>query len=299
MKPVVLFSAEVRRRMAANYLGIILEDFARDLQSAGYLPGTIQGYLRVVEHFGCWLKRRHLSPQQITAEVMEHFERRHLPRCGCPPPAATTARGCRTALHRLWEFLQRRGVVVQRLPALTPIDRLMGGFEHHMSQTCGLAEATRCYRRRYSRQFLTWRFGQQPLQLKQIHRADLLRFVGACSRRLRPRSLKVLTASLRCFLRFLQLEGRVKAGLATAVPSLPAWERCPVPQTLSRKQIGDLLGSFERSTALGRRDYAMTLCMTDLGLRLSEVAQLSIQDVDWRKGTLRLLMLGAHEPNMS
>jgi Phage integrase family len=32
----------------------------------------------------------------------------------------------------------------------------------------------------------------------------------------------------------------------------------------------------------------MTLCMTDLGLRLSEVTQLSIEDLDWRKGTLRL-----------
>jgi len=33
----------------------------------------------------------------------------------------------------------------------------------------------------------------------------------------------------------------------------------------------------------------MTLCMTELGLRISEVAQLSFNDLDWRRGTLRLV----------
>jgi site-specific recombinase XerD len=100
--------------------------------------------------------------------------------------------------------------------------------------------------------------------------------------------VKVLTVSLRSFLRFLQMEGKVKPTLAAAVPSLPAWERSTVPRTLSRGQIADLLRCFDRSTPLGRRDYAMTLCMTELGLRLGEVALLSIDNLDWRAGTLRL-----------
>ena len=33
----------------------------------------------------------------------------------------------------------------------------------------------------------------------------------------------------------------------------------------------------------------MILCMTELGLRISEVAHLSLPDLDWRKGTLRLI----------
>lgn len=289
MKPVAIFSSYVQRRMGANPLGIILEDFARDLQSAGDLRCTIQEYLRIAEHFASWLERCHLSPQQISAEVMEQFVRRHLPRCHCPRPAATTARTCRTALHQLLRFLQRRGVIVQRSAPLTPIDRLIGSFEHYMAQACGLADATRLHRRRFSRQFLTWRFLGHPLRPEQIHRSDLLRFIGARARTLRPGSVKVLTVSLRSFLRFLQMEGRVKPTLADAVPSLPAWERFTVPRTLSREQMADLLRSFDRSTPLGRRDYAMTLCMTELGLRLSEVAQLSIDDLDWRKGTMRLV----------
>ena len=288
MKRVTFLGAHVRRRMAANHLGIILDDFARDLEGAGYLRCTIQEYLRVAEHFARWLARCHLTPQRITAEVVERFVRLHLPRCRCPKPAATTARNCRTALHRLLEFLQRHDVITQRPAPLTPIDRLIGSFEHYMSQACGLADATRLHRRRYSRQFLMWRFGEHPRRPEQIHRSDLLRFVGSRAETLRPRSVKVLTVSLRSFLRFLQMEGRVKPTLAAAVPPLPAWERSTAPRTLSRGQIADLLRCFDRSTPLGRRDYAMTLCMTELGLRLSEVALLSIDDLDWRAGTLRL-----------
>ena len=288
MKQAALLWPHVRRRMAASHLGIILEDFARDLEGAGYLPCTIQGYLRVAEHFGHWLGRRQLLPPQITTEVMERFVRRHLLRCRCPKPAPTIGRNCRTALHRLWEFLQKRELIVLRPERVTPIDRLIGRFEQYMSQVCGLADATRLHRRRFSRQFLMWRFGKRPPRPEHIHRSDLLGFVGARAKTLRHGSVKVLTVSLRSFLRFLQMEGRVKPTLAAAVPSLPAWERCSAPRTLNRKQIADLLRGFERSTPVGRRDYAMALCMTELGLRLSEVAQLSLDDLDWRKGTVRL-----------
>jgi site-specific recombinase XerD len=241
MKRVDLFSAFVRRRLAASHLGIILEDFARDLEKAGYLRSTIQDYLRVAEHFSFWLARRHVSVRQITAELTNRFVRQHLSRCSCPKPASSTPRNCLSALHRLWEFLQRRGVVVQRSEPSTPIDRLVATYEHYMSQTCGLAHATQVHRRRYCREFLRWRFGKKPLRPERIQRSDILLFVGSRSKGLRPASIKVMTVSLRSFLRFLQLQGRVKPAVVAAVPSLPAWERFKVPQTLNQKQMADLL----------------------------------------------------------
>ena len=289
MKRVDLFSAYVRHRMAASHLGIILEDFACDLKKAGYLRCTIQEYLRVAEHFSRWLSRHQLNAREISGELIQRFIRAHLPRCRCPQPANSSARSCHTALHRLWEFLQRRGVVVQKLEPSTAIDRLVESYDGYMSHTCGFAEATRLHRQRYAREFLTWRFGKQALRPELIQRSDVLRFVGSRSKCLRPGSVKVLTVSLRSFFRFLQLQGRVKPSLVAAVPSLPAWERFRLPQTLSRKQLSGLLRSCDRATAVGRRDFAMILCMTELGLRISEVAHLSLPDLDWRKGTLRLI----------
>lgn len=80
MKRVTFFGGHVRGRMAAGHLAIILEDFGRDLQRAGYLRSPSQEDLRTAEHFGFWLGRHHRPPQQITAEMMERFVRLHLPR---------------------------------------------------------------------------------------------------------------------------------------------------------------------------------------------------------------------------
>ena len=53
-------SASVRRRMAANYLGITLSGFVSDLHARGYTPGGIRLHVLVVEHFGQWLNRREI-----------------------------------------------------------------------------------------------------------------------------------------------------------------------------------------------------------------------------------------------
>jgi integrase len=93
---------------------------------------------------------------------------------------------------------------------------------------------------------------------------------------------------LRSFLRFLHFEGLCPKGLDLAVPTWRAWNRAKLPTVIEGGKLQRFLGSFNRSTSMGRRDYAMALCMCELGLRVSEVARLSLDDLDWRQSTLRL-----------
>ena len=51
-------------------------------------------------------------------------------------------------------------------------------------------------------------------------------------------------------------------------------------------QVRCLLNTFDRSKPIGRRDYALALCQVDLGLRVSEVASLTLDDCNWRQGTI-------------
>ena len=50
--------------------------------------------------------------------------------------------------------------------------------------------------------------------------------------------------------------------------------------------MSKLLASCDRRTLAGRRDYAILLLLTRLGLRAGEVAGLGLDDVDWRRGEL-------------
>jgi site-specific recombinase XerD len=57
---------------------------------------------------------------------------------------------------------------------------------------------------------------------------------------------------------------------------------------MTEEQLARFLDSVDRSTATGRRDYAMGLCMAELGLRVSEVVEVELEDLDWRNGLMQI-----------
>jgi len=74
--------------------------------------------------------------------------------------------------------------------------------------------------------------------------------------------------------------------LADAVPS--AASASPLPEAIGRGQASLLLGSCNRGTAAGLRDYAVLVLLTRLGLRVSEVAAMELGDIDWRAGQVTI-----------
>src|SRR5205823_2479709 len=66
------------------------------------------------------------------------------------------------------------------------------------------------------------------------------------------------------------------------------WRLASLPATLRQEEINRLLRAADLQTPLGRRDHAMVLCMTELGLRASDVAKLEIDGIDFTAGVLRL-----------
>src|SRR5438477_34810 len=85
----------------------------------------------------------------------------------------------------------------------------------------------------------------------------------------------------RSFLRFLRQEGLIRRDLAAAVPTVARWRLASLPTTLRQEEINRLLRAADLQTPLGRRDHAMVLCMTELGLRASDVAKLEIDGIDF------------------
>jgi integrase/recombinase XerD len=66
------------------------------------------------------------------------------------------------------------------------------------------------------------------------------------------------------------------------------WRLGGLPDVLSSDEVRQLLNAFNLSSATGMRDYAITRCLVDLGLRRTEVAHLCLEDIDWRSGVLTL-----------
>src|SRR5258705_5858046 len=105
--------------------------------------------------------------------------------------------------------------------------------------------------------------------------------------------LKGIGVGVRAFLRFLIATGRCPPGLDHAMPKAATWRLTSIPRFLPDADIVRILAACEGERRL--RDRAIILLLVRLGMRASEVARLTFDDLDWRQGSIRLLGKGRRE----
>jgi len=90
-------------------------------------------------------------------------------------------------------------------------------------------------------------------------------------------------SALRGFLRYLHQQGQIEVELVYAVemPQLFQYERPPT--VLEEDAVDQILAAVDRSTALGKRDYAMLALAARCGLRPSDIRALRFDDIHWRQ----------------
>ena len=91
------------RRLRANPLGAILDQFADYLLRRGYTADFVHQLVRAAEHYGYWLGTRHavVTADHVTRASARHFLHDHLATCSCParlPARASTPAGRRSTI---------------------------------------------------------------------------------------------------------------------------------------------------------------------------------------------------------
>jgi site-specific recombinase XerD len=158
----------------------------------------------------------------------------------------------------------------------------------------GLAAVSVSDRMREADRFLAGRAGDAA----GLTAAEVTRYVMAeCGRR-GPGSAKHLVTGLRSLLRYLYVAGVVPGRLDGAVPAVAGWRGGGLPRALPAGQVAALLGSCDRGTATGRRDFAVLVLLARLGLRAGEVAALELDDIGWRAGELAVRGKGGRQERL-
>jgi integrase/recombinase XerD len=124
------------------------------------------------------------------------------------------------------------------------------------------------------------------LLLERLSAGDVTGFLAReCPRRSIAMARDLVTR-LRSFLRYLHLTGVIDVPLVWAVPGVADQRDRTLPRGLAPAVVKKLLASCDRRRLVGRRDYAILLLLSRLGLRSGEVAAIQLDDVDWRGGEL-------------
>lgn len=266
-------------RFRSGPLGPYIQQLAEELASHGYARCDSRLRLRIAHQFGSWLTRRRIEITDLTIRDANRYVAKY----------GNIKQGDAKSVRMLLDILVRRGLVQpQPEPAKTEAERVVDEFSTYLSQERSLSPRTIGGVCRQIRFFLAFRFSDGTVDLSTILPKDVIAFVRHEAARKCAASAKNTTSALKSFFQYLQYSRGRGQDLASAVPSVADWSLSNFPKGLSRLQVARALNSCKRNKPIGRRDYAVLLLLARLGLRAGEVAFLTLDDIDWSRGTITL-----------
>ena len=275
------FCQRVVARLRASPDAEWLASFLVTLHSRGHARLSIQSYIREAELFGEWLRTHRRRLVSVTDDDVRTYASR--------PPLCRLRNTTFAAGRRLLRHLRSRCLVPPPISRFSAnIERVVTAFDAYLHNVAGMAPATRLYCRRYAREFLHSVFGTGPIRWTRLRVDHVQSFVAGYGQTGRTPSACVAGGAIRNLLRWLQFKGRIGSDLLAAIPHFPRWRLTTLPHILTDQQLNAILATFDQAKPVGRRDYAMAVCMIDLGLRVGDVADLALADVDHANGILRL-----------
>jgi integrase/recombinase XerD len=255
-----------------SHLATIRGEFAEYLSARGYATATIESNQRLVSHAARLLHESGKELSCIFREEIWGFLTQHM-----RGRSFWTMCSYRKALFHWLKFQGRFRLCARPFPWRPVVDEYVQYLRVHR----GLGDSTLQRGEREAQWFLSWRFRDHTPNWKQVRAKDIWSYVQHRVRGKPPRSANSSLSDLRGFLRYVHMSGQCAPELASAVPHVASHGQGRRCSTLSDGERRTLLHSFERARPEGLRDYAMTLCMLDLGLRATEVVRLELDNVDW------------------
>jgi site-specific recombinase XerD len=263
-------------------LGPIADGFDDWLSSEGYTRWSRGFAMRMLPRIDADLRRRHVC--EVSSLTHEMFFRcwRNLNRAF--PDRAGTA-------WRLEEYLIASGMIATGQPdgpaVVSSASILSEEYGKFLREVRGFAAGTVSHHIYVSKSFLN-HLDARKISLGAICRSDVEAYVSQAGKRLSRASLQHDIAAVRGLLRFLAVDSRVPTGLDRQIDTPRLYRLEQLPRALPWDGVNTLLQSIDTTSAIGLRDYAMLLLIATYGLRASEVVTITLDDIDWRAGSLRI-----------
>jgi integrase/recombinase XerD len=261
--------------------GPILDRFVQWLHDRKYAVATIAIHVQVLTRVIQWLDRRGISSlAQLTQKdldaVYNYYRRRN----------ATVS----WSLSTLQPFLREQELISEgESPPASPVTLEVERFAVHLRDVRGLAPVTVSRRSGQIRSFLEFlRLDRNPSAMRTLKLPRIETYLCRCARTNNRFSLQQIVAGLRLFLQLQHAQGILKHPFHQQIDTPRIYQQEQLPRARTWDQVQALLESIDRSNAFGRRDFTILYLAAAYGLRSGELVRLTLDDLDWRKRTLRI-----------
>jgi integrase/recombinase XerD len=265
--------------------------FSSWLASRAYSPSAAADRLYQFDQLSRWLAREGLGVGELTGEQAERF-------AVARRAAGLVSWSSSQSVALPLEYLRRLVAAPTPTPDSPegPLEELLADYRRYLSIERGLSEHTvlDAYGP-VARLFLSGRENSNGLGPERLSAAGVSSFLARECPKRSVSGARDLVCALRSLLRYLHLAGLIAAPLVWAVPSVADLRDRTLPRGLDPAAVRRLLASCDRRRLVGRRDFAILLLLTRLGLRAGEVAAITLDELDWRAGLLLVHGKGSRE----
>lgn len=195
-------------------------------------------------------------------------------------PSAT-----RTALRTvtLLNDFHLNGIITKRTKSkgdgLTPAFRSLAAQFRQDTLSRGYSEKTAWRLSTDISTFLRYLIGKNVV-LEEISESEILGYMESIAH-LSKDGIQSKLYSLKKFLSFLHKAQLHAADLSDCIPAVKRTSHARIPSVWSAEDVKKILAAVDRGSPLGKRDYAVLLLATRLGIRSSDVVGLKIEHLKW------------------
>lgn len=281
------FSAEERARYCASPYKARIDHAGRSLIDQRYLAVVVRDrvheWLRFTEYLAD--HARPLPDDVRAPDVQRYIDARPFPIC------PSRVRVIRASVRIFLEidpdgrFARRMAGVKRPIPswcAEAVLGYLAGVRQHH-----GLSVKTVSKRRFQLVAFAEFLTGAGVRTFTEL----AVRHIQDFCRQLTGRAVltrRSYVGTVRSFLRWTHQEGLLSRDLSDAAMAARVYRFRSVPDVLSVAEVDHIVSAVDRSTPIGRRDYALLVLAARYGLRPGDIRQMSLDHLDWRRGLIAI-----------
>jgi site-specific recombinase XerD len=268
-----------------------IDSYVRLLNEEGSALISVRNHVSVIVKFSRSLQRSGCEIRDLDEAVVERFLH-HKPKSHLRCAPAT--------LRRLLAMLRSTGATLpdKLSPPPTPTQKLTDNYRRFLLEERVLSSRTADAWVLFNERFISERFGTSALKASELNATDVTAFVQRHAYRHSPSHARTLVSAMRSFLQYLRYEGLIDADLTGAVPKVALWSLSSLPKHIPAAAVQRVLDSCDLETSMSRRNYAILLLLSRLGLRAAEVVGLNLEDIDWDNALITVVGKGGQRAQL-
>ena len=282
-------------------LEVITEGLKNLLLENNYSPATIHFYEREWKKISAYLEQEFNDTEFDMERGLKYLEHQYGFISNCKDQTLTQQRVQLLRVvhmledYRLHKVLTRRYYASKNPLVLNPyFSSIQDKYQEYL-ETTELSFSTKEHYSSFSMVFMDYLTQTKILTVEQIcmdHCNGYLKTLAGYS----FKTVEQQVCGLRHFLRFLFSLGSLSENYADKIHMPSISKGAKIPSAWSSEELKAMIASIDRSSPIGKRDYAMIVLASVLGLRVSDIKALVFSNFNWEAKQLSIIQHKTHKP---